>query len=75
MDNRNKKGRGSVSRSFRYLRRKEKDPNFYKKILENSSDYEKRRKKRVNNRCIDCKKLICSTSIRCEKCNYKRKKR
>ena len=71
----NKKGRGSVSRGFIYLRRKKRDPEFYSKKLKNSSDYERRRKKRVNKRCIDCNKLICPSAIRCKVCNYKRKKR
>ena len=63
-----KKGRGSVSRSFNY-ERKMKDSTFRKKVSEARKFYNKRKKLKVNNRCIDCKKLISMKANRCRTCS------
>lgn len=64
-------GRGSVSRAFRYLKKRE-DKKFVEKLRRNSIETRKRRKIKINNRCIDCNKLISPDAIRCKVCSIKR---
>lgn len=65
-----KKGRGSVSRSFVYERRW-KDEEFRKNSIERNKKSRLKRNKKINNRCKDCNKLISPSSLRCQKCSIK----
>ena len=62
-----KKGRGSVSRSLRYYERM-KDKEYRDKVNNYSKIKARKRKKRINNRCIDCNTLILPNSKRCKSC-------
>lgn len=66
------KGTGSVSRRFNYLSRKEKDPEWFNKIREMIKRNRIKRVKKINNRCIDCGKLIYPKAKRCQSCSSKR---
>ena len=68
---RDKKGRGSVSRCLRYSKRYNTEPEFKRKILEYSKVESRKRKNRMNKRCLDCKKLISPVAIRCRECSIK----
>lgn len=70
MNTNKKNSRGSVSRSFNYEKKWE-DPKFRQKSLDRNKKNEKLRKIKINNRCLDCKKLINPDSIRCKKCSIK----
>jgi ribosomal protein L40E len=65
-------GRGSVSRRFNYLARKERDPVWHKKIKEMTRLNQLKRRKKINKRCIDCNALISPDATRCQSCSSKR---
>lgn len=65
------KGRGSVSRSIRFHKKYEQDKEFRERVKQRQKIYKLRRKKKMNKRCLDCKKLIGTESTRCRECNIK----
>jgi uncharacterized OB-fold protein len=66
-----KKGRGSVSRSFRMAKRYETDKKFRERMKERSKINHTQRIKRIDNRCEDCGVLISPKSKRCKPCSIK----
>jgi len=65
-----KSGSGSVSRSFNFLK-KYNTLEFRIKSNKRSKLNNMKRKKKINNRCKDCNKLISVNAIRCNKCSIK----
>jgi hypothetical protein len=65
-------GRGSVGRSIRRQRRWETDLEWKLKTKESHEKSRIKRRLKINNRCIDCNKLITPKSTRCLNCHLKK---
>lgn len=62
-------GRGSVYRAERRLKRIKEDPEYAERMRKISKKSREKRKRKINNRCIDCNKLIHENSTRCNSCS------
>jgi rRNA maturation endonuclease Nob1 len=64
-------GRGSIGRSIRRIYRLQNELGYKIKCSKSLKKSQLKRKLRINNRCIDCNKLISPQAKRCDPCSRK----